>query len=529
MPRRHPFVNWLSLAAATVLLVGLSLVPRTASAQADDPCLSLLSEAELERYDALAEKFFRVIEAENYEAQLSTLDEIEALCDANLRVDVFRADALAGMGRCEDAVTGYFRVIDAAPDWPHPDNAEDARARATDAVERLRDQCVAEITVECSPDTAQVRVGQRTPRSCGQEIAVASGDRTVSVSAPGMRAVSRSYDFRPGANFVEFEPLEPLQNPGTIDVNCAESGVQIELGDRVATCPASLSVESGQVELVARRGDGSTWRRTVMVDPGKTAHVSVPAASGSDGGTNAAGPPGQAGEGTLIVACDPPDAKVTLTGSALGQPRVLQCPVSTTVPAGNYQLTAEAPDREPVSREVSVGAGDVAREEVSLESASGGFTILVRAMGGAAVFLGDETTSTGESKLSSTTLGSVRASVMIPFATASQVLEIGAMFRLGVGAEDNLGTLGTVALSYLYNLGFLALGFHGGLGYGTVGADLAAGLEEDAGLVYHVGMLSSIPLGSMFELSILLDLVVPSGGDFSGPVIDIMGGIGMRF
>lgn len=139
------------------LFAALVLLALPAQAQSDDPCLDQLASDPdaLDQYDALVADYLDASAASDATRQVEILDQLIGVCDANLRLRVFRANANVARSRCEDALVDYRYVLEHADGWPARDNGADAQALARDRMARYEDACgpVAPATEDPPPTT----------------------------------------------------------------------------------------------------------------------------------------------------------------------------------------------------------------------------------------------------------------------------------------------------------------------------------------------------------------------------------------
>lgn len=426
-------------------ILGLLVLLSSASAWAqNDPCLQSLAsdEAKIQRYDALARQYLEALQAGEAATQVELLDELWGLCQDNLRLVVFKGNALRQLDQCAGAVDQYLWVIDRADNWRYPENAEDAKSRALEGLEEARASCVAQVQVNCATAGSMVQIGDRTPQSCPTQIEVPAGDYQVSVSADGFRTVQRQFTFRLGANFIEFDELVAMARPGWLEFVCPAQGTEIVVDGQRSPCPVRFAVEAGAVSYVAHRPDGTEFAGQVLVNQGQTASVEIPAQ-------------GEA-VATLTVNCAPVGAKVVISGPQLSMPVLQQCPFTAPFPAGIYDLTIEAEDYSTANRRVELVSGSPAVLNLSLEGGPNFFDVYLRLLGGAAL-----TSFEGKG-------GSGLVGLFAGFSSPEMSLGVGPMAR--VGYQEGLGIAGMLGVDYVQRLEGIGFYAGGGAGYGTLGS-----------------------------------------------------------
>ena len=436
------------------LLLVLLVMPAIAYAQ-DDPCLEELKGSELEAYDSSVGRYLEAVEANDPRAQLSSLDELVGLCDANLRLWVLRGDALAAMGNCAEAKRAYEQVQAEAMGWAYAANAQDAALRAEEGIEALRATCLARVSFRCPQEGTQLEVDGQ-PHSCPADVDLEEGAHSVRISKDGMQSIERSYTFTTGKNFIELEPLQALAHAGTVSFGCDEAGVEILIGSERYSCPSRQTLEEGLWSFVALRPDGSSYQGQVEIVEGAAISLVIPA-SGAEG----------VELGSLVIQCTPVDTTLTIAGQSHA------CPVALELEPGNYEVVAEASHHESATRHVTIASRERVNLRIELESnrVLGGTGLVFRLMAGAGLALEENGLnsdgSTNYDHRDSLFAFGIEGLLLVPLSTGFYIVP-GARYRLSDGYSAVGGVLDLAVGTLDYNL-YLGMG----MGYGNTGGGCA--------------------------------------------------------
>lgn len=265
------------LVVSTLLI---ALLPRSAQAQDNDPCLEQLQgdTERLEEYDTYVGRYLEALDTSNPTGQLSALDHLQGICDANLRLSVFRGHALRDLDRCGDAVEQYQWVLSVAETWPDPEHAKDAYQRAEEGLDTLLDLCLARVRISCKTPDSTVQVGQRPSQSCEEPLYVTAGSHTLHVSASGHHPRSETVEFLAGNNTIIFDALAPIESAGNVDFQCEDARVEILVAQERFWCPTVWSFPAGTITYRALRPNADPLDGTVTVLQNQTVTVTIPTA-----------------------------------------------------------------------------------------------------------------------------------------------------------------------------------------------------------------------------------------------------------
>ena len=467
---RHKLRRLFMLAALLLTLSG-----NTALAQSSDPCLDLLSEADLERYDALVESYFLATEEGDTARQIELLSQLRATCDANLRLQVLIGDAQQEQGLCEAASASYFEVIDQSPDWPFPDNAADARSEAEAGLDTLREICLAQVSVACG-EGAQLIIGDRTALQCPAETEVPAGSYPLVISQSGFYPIKRNYTFKRGSNIVEVEALRPIEDGGTVVFACDEPA-EILLGDERFSCPAERILPAGRHTFNAYRPDQEVFIGEVEVISFETKHYELPSFNGA--------------KGTLVVNCQPESTQVVVQGRAYTNAQ--SCPFSLPLPEGQYQVGFAAQGYEPFTTYIAIQGNKTTTLSQKLKR-EGTNSFIVTLLGGVGVHAKrDAQIDGGTQEVDGPTTVTLLGEFILPL--LDEGLSISLPLRLGFGG----GVLGVSVgglVKWGMSLGDVDLQIGGGIAYGKLGdpqcpadEDCTSSAQEGEGAgLYYAGM-----------------------------------------